>query len=140
MSTVTGMRPGHPCQHCTAQGCAIYPDRPEDPCVRFVCGWLQDGSPLPDDMRPDRAGVIVLLGREWQGWPIIDAIPTGPAIPEESVKWLMDHAQEVRIPLILRDYLQKEDRYIGQRTRGFGPPAFRDTVRFSIGPRDIVKM
>jgi len=131
---------GHPCPHCTAKGCAIYPDRPESPCVKFVCGWLQEGSPLPDEMRPDRAGVIVLLGGEWQGWPVIDAIPTGPSIPEESLEWLKNRAQETRTPLILRDYLQKDKRYIGQRTRGFGPPAFCDTVRYSIGPQDIVKM
>jgi hypothetical protein len=91
-------------------------------------------------MRPDKAGVIVLLGRRWRGWPIIDAIPTGPNIPEESIERLKEYAQETRIPLILRDYLKRNDKYIGQRTRGFGPPAFRDTVKYAIGPRDIVKM
>ena len=140
VSTVTGMHPGNACRHCTGQGCAIYENRPQDPCRNFICGWLQPNSPLPDEMRPDKAGVIVLLGRQWRGWPIIDAIPTGPAIPEESVERLKAYAQEARIPLILRDYLQRDDKYIGQRTRGFGPPAFRDTVKYAIGPQDIVKM
>lgn len=140
MSTVTNMYPGHPCRHCTGKGCAIYASRPQDPCINFICGWVQADSPLPEDMRPDRAGVIVLLGRKWQGWRIIDAIPTGQAIPEESVEWLKAYAQEVRTPLILRDYLKKGDKYVGQQSRGFGPPAFRETVRYAIGPEDIVRM
>jgi len=140
VSTVTNMYPGHPCSHCTGQGCAIYASRPQDPCINFVCGWLQEDSPLPENMRPDQAGVIVLLGRSWQRWPIIDAIPTGQTIPEDSVEWLKSYAQEARIPLILRDYLKKGDKYVGQTTRGFGPPAFRDTVKYSIGPKDIVRM
>ena len=91
-------------------------------------------------MRPDKAGVIVLLGWQWRGWPIIDAIPTGPAIPEPSIEKLKKYAQEARIPLIIRDYLKRDDRYIGQRTKGFGPPAFRETVRYAIWPQDSVKM
>jgi hypothetical protein len=78
------MYPGHPCRHCTGKGCAIYANRPQDPCINFICGWVQADSPLPEDMRPDRAGVIVLLGRQWQGWPIIDAIPMGQTIPKRA--------------------------------------------------------
>ena len=140
MSTVTGMHPGNPCRHCTGEGCAIYAHRPEEPCRKFSCGWLLENSPLPEDMRPDKAGVIVILGRKWRGWPIIDAIPTGPTIPEESVEWLKSYAQEVRVPLILRDYLQRGEKYVGQRTRGFGPPAFCDTVKYGIGEQDIIRM
>lgn len=134
------MSPGNPCRHCTDRGCAIYDNRPEDPCRRFVCAWLEADSPLPEEMRPDKAGVIVVLGKQWRGWPIIDAIPTGPEIPEQSIEWLKVYAQEVRTPMILRDYLQRDDRYVGQRTRGYGPPAFRDTVKYAIGPQDIVRM
>ena len=140
VSTVTNMYPGHPCGNCTGDGCAIYASRPQDPCINFICGWLQADSPLPEDMRPDQAGVIVLLGRQWQGWPIIDAIPTGPTIPDESVEWLKAYAQEVRTPLILRDYLKEGEKFVGQHSRGFGPPAFRDTVKIAIGPEDIVRM
>lgn len=139
-SEVTNMYPGHPCSHCTAQGCAIYETRPEDPCRDFTCGWLQDGSPLPEEMRPDKSGVIVLLDRKWEGWTVIKAIPAGKSIPEDSLKWLMQYAQSVNVPLLLMDRIVEDGRFIGKSIRGFGPPAFRQTVDNAINPGDVSRM
>lgn len=136
-STVTDMYPGKPCQHCTAQGCAIYESRPEDPCKLFSCGWLKDDSPLPEDMRPDKSGVIVLFDRKWEGWQVIKAIPVGPSIPEPSQRWLMQYAQSISRPLILASRLRKDDRYVAITLNGFGPPAFREAVKNEIGPNDV---
>jgi hypothetical protein len=133
------MRPGRACQHCTQAGCAIYDQRPEDPCIRFICGWLQDGSPLPDHLRPDRAGVIVLFDRPWHNWDVIRAIPTGPKVPAASLEWLKTHAQEVRLPLLFQEHGVKDGAFTDLKHTGFGPPAFVEEVKYSIGPEDIVK-
>ena len=75
-SEVIDMGIDKPCQHCTAQGCAIYESRPVDPCQVFKCAWLKEDSPLPDDMRPDKSLAIVILDQKWRGHRIISAAPT----------------------------------------------------------------
>jgi len=134
------MRPGRACRHCTQQGCAIYQNRPEDPCVRFQCGWLVEGSPLPDEMRPDRSGVIVLLGRSWRDWKVIYAIPAGTRVPSDSLEWLRAYAQSVGKPMIFHERLVSEGEFTGVRRLAYGSAAFADAVRYSIGDEDIVKM
>ena len=49
--------PGIACTHCTAGGCAIYPDRPPV-CRDYNCLWRS----LPDmdaSWRPDRSGILI---------------------------------------------------------------------------------
>jgi hypothetical protein len=45
------------CRHCTEAGCATHDTRPPS-CRNFECFWLMDPS-FPEDMRPDRCGVVV---------------------------------------------------------------------------------
>lgn len=47
---------GEPCPHLIQIGCAIYDERPAV-CRRFQCGWIQADN-LPDELRPDRCGVL----------------------------------------------------------------------------------
>ena len=134
------MRPGRACRHCTSQGCAIYENRPEDPCVGFQCGWLQDPGLLPDEMRPDRSGVIALLGRKWRDWSVMFAIPAGQSVPAASLEQLRLSAQKLRIPLVFHERIVEGGEFTGNKVRGLGPPAFADAVRYAIGPEDVVKM
>ena len=59
------MGPGKPCHFVKlGVGCKDYKNRPEKPCKIFQCKWLIDNS-LPDSLRPDKSGVIILKdGRE----------------------------------------------------------------------------
>jgi hypothetical protein len=134
------MRPGRPCRHCTGQGCAIYENRPEDPCIRFQCAWLQEGSPLPEAMRPDRSGVIVLSDRTWQDWKVIYAIPAGERVPADSLEWLRNYARDAAIPLIFHERLVVDGEFTGVRKLAFGSQKFAEAVKYAIGPEDIVKM
>ena len=97
------MRPGHPCRHLVQQGCSIYPDRPEKPCKLFVCGWLQDAETYPDEMRPDRSGVIMLTDRKWHNWDVIRAVPAGrnarAVLRAAGIRRRVHGAQAVRIRL-----------------------------------------
>ena len=134
------MRPGRPCRHCTKQGCAIYEDRPEDPCVRFRCGWLNHADRFPDEMRPDRAGVIVLHGRKSHGWDAILAIPAGNSVPADALEWLRLHAQEQGMPLVFYERRLDDGEYTGVKVRALGPARFAEAIKYYVGPADIVKM
>lgn len=122
--------PGHPCPHSTGSGCRIYAQRPVDPCVNFECGWRKAGSPLPDWMRPDLAGVMLLPEvRRWQGLPVDVAVPVGARIPPRSLDWLKRHAEQSRRPLIYLE--QSPDQQALQReqnTIAYGPPEFQAEI------------
>ncbi len=50
------------CMYCAiGEGCAIYTQRPKV-CVEFNCHWLI--SDMPDEARPDRIGLYVLVKSE----------------------------------------------------------------------------
>ena len=134
------MKTGQPCRHCTQQGCAIYENRPEEPCVRFKCGWLQGEGVFPDELRPDRSGVIVVLGRKWRNWKVILAIPAGVSVPPDSLAWLRLHAQKERLPLVFHERLVTDGEFTGAKKHAYGSPAFADAVKYSLGPEDVVKM
>ncbi|MDX1460664.1 MAG: hypothetical protein R3348_06355 [Xanthomonadales bacterium] len=128
------MHPGKPCQHCTATGCAIYENRPTDPCRKFLCGWRQPDSPLPDNFRPDQSGVIVLLQQKWGTWSVIRAVPAGERVPQKSLQWLERYARSRKIPLLVKEYKLGEDGFVGVRTRAFATPEFAKAVRESGQP------
>lgn len=140
-SDVPDMGPGRPCEHCTRQGCAIYPDRPQDPCVNFLCAWMQPNGRLPKRMRPDRAGAIVVLGRKWPPpEEVIYAWPVGPAIPQETLKWLEDYARRENKPLITIEHQLDAGKFTGMTATGFGPPAFIELVKSKLRPEEIIAM
>lgn len=91
-------------------------------------------------MRPDRSGVIVILGRKWRNWKIMLAIPAGQVVPAESLEWLRVHAKESRLPLVFYERLVTDGEFSGAKKRAYGSPAFADAVKYSIGPEDVVKM
>lgn len=47
------------CQYCTGVGCGIYENRPEV-CRTWYCLWRRIPS-MPDDLRPDKCGVVFSL-------------------------------------------------------------------------------
>lgn len=119
---------GKPCPFSQPDGCGIYETRPKNPCRRFVCSWLVEKSPLPDWMRPDQAGVIVLLSLPWHGQRVISARPVGQRIPQRSLDWLKRYAQKHKRPLIYYERTRNGDHYSGLKRFGFGPPEFTKTV------------
>jgi hypothetical protein len=51
--------PRQRCVHCAADGCAIYPMRPEV-CRTWFCAWRRIDD-LPAELRPDRCGIMACL-------------------------------------------------------------------------------
>ena len=119
--------PGHPCPHSTGKGCDDYENRPLDPCHNFNCGWVVDGSPLPDWFKPDNAKVIVIFNKiQWQGIPVDVAVPVGKRIPPRALKWLQAFAEQNGRPLlyaqqnVIDGVMQAEQDFIG-----YGPSSFQ---------------
>jgi hypothetical protein len=132
------MSPGEPCRHCTQQGCAIYEDRPQEPCRSFECGWLQKGSPLPDAMRPDRCGAIVAFNKKCLGIDVFVAAPVGDRIPPPTLNWLMDFARRNALPLLYWENIREQGAYVRQEQSGYGPPSFVQAVKSAGGTVDIM--
>jgi hypothetical protein len=83
--------PGRPC-HFKGKGCcSIYPDRPENPCKGFECVWLSKTLvELPEWMRPDLCGSIVLLN-EWQDKKYaLRIFETGKKIDSTVLSWFVE--------------------------------------------------
>ena len=109
------MKPGTPC-HFRGDGCCtIYERRPKYPCRDFVCGWLQPGSPFPDDWRPDRIGVMVIQMR-WRGREAYVLRSVGRDPDERMLTWMQEMSLRTQRPFF---YEVAGERF------GFGPPEFQ---------------
>lgn len=127
------MRPGKACRHLCAGRCSIYSDRPENPCRSFDCGWKVSGSPMPDDMRPDQCGAIVILGQDWRHWQVIRAVPVGGQIPESTLRRIKGFAMAQKMALIYHEH-----EYEHEYEQGLGDGSIRRTHRIGFGPPDFV--
>jgi hypothetical protein len=113
--------PGKPCPFCTGSGCSIHGRHPVDPCQRFVCGWLAPTSPLPEWMRPDKAGLVLLPAQfTWRGLRVDVAVPTGGGPKAKALQWLKEFSRQQQRPLV---YHQGEDCY------AFGPDEFQQEIK-----------
>ncbi len=113
--------PGKKCPFCTRSGCSIYDERPEDPCRKFICGWLAHRSPLPDWMRPDKSNAILLVASfAWHGIPVDVAVPAGNRIKEKALTWLQDFYSKQKRLLVFN---------LDEEWYAFGPPAFQQDIR-----------
>ncbi len=122
--------PDHPCPHSTGQGCDAYDKRPHDPCVLFNCGWVVDGSPLPDWMKPNNAKVIVIFNKtQWQGLPVDVAVPIGRRIPPRSLNWLKAFAEQNRRPLLFSEQVKEGGKFTREQLfHAHGPAEFQQHV------------
>lgn len=108
---------GAPCPFSTGHNCNIYTERPENPCQKFTCGWLAARSPLPEWMRPDQAGMILLPAQfRWKDLSVDVAVPVGEAPKTKALTWLKSFCEGQRRPLLYQ---------IGAEWFAFGPEAFQ---------------
>jgi hypothetical protein len=101
-----------------------------NPCRNFNCAWVQTGSRLPDDFRPDECGALVIDHiLTWEGLTVDLAVPVGREIPDPTLQWLMQQAEKQMRPLIyqMQDPEAKELEKI-PLTLAYGPPAFQQWV------------
>jgi hypothetical protein len=109
------VRPGKPCHFRGERSCTIYERRPQHPCRAFTCGWLQPGSPFPDEFRPDLLGVMIIPMR-WRRREAYVLRSAGRDTDERLVAWMRQFSQRTGRPFF---YEQAGERF------GFGPPEFQ---------------
>lgn len=112
------MHAGLHCHFLVDKKCTIYDERPVSPCRNFVCGWLADDSPFPDEFRPDKIGVIVIRIR-WRGEPAYLLLSAGRDPDASLIAWMEDFAVRTRRPFF---YSVKGEKI------GFGPPEFQQEM------------
>jgi hypothetical protein len=90
------MSEGKPCHFLGAKGCAIYKDRPEDPCKAYKCEWLKDdGTLYPEWLRPDQSKVILTqrtFGPDKS--PFLEVKECGETISAQALNWIYLFASE----------------------------------------------
>lgn len=122
--------PGKPCPFCSGHDCTIYERRPRDPCQEFVCGWLQPTSPLPDWMRPDKAGLVMLAANfEWRGLRVDVAVATGSGPKAKALAWLQAFSRKEMRPLIYQ---------IEGEWHLFGPPEFQQEMKTKLDRGEVL--
>ncbi len=122
--------PGRPCPHSTGEGCDDYANRPQDPCDNFNCGWILPSSPLPEWMKPNEGGVIVVFNKlTWNSLPVDLAVPVGRMIPPHSLQWLKGFSESQRRPLIYTEQIE-EDGELQRQQQIFahGPVEFQQEI------------
>jgi len=130
--TISGqpVHPGRPCVHSTGGGCNDYENRPDDPCRRFACGWVIDGSPLPDWMKPNEARAMVLFNhQQWRGHPVDLVLPVGHRVPGRTLSWMKSFVGRTGRLLLIGEAVREGKTYTGQvEVVAYGPPEFLDDM------------
>lgn len=110
------MFPGKPCHFNTRSSencCAIYEDRPQF-CKDFRCLWLARAEVLPEWMRPDLSGAVMVL-RAWglEQKPYIMVLECGVPLDAKVLSWLFLYHLGNGIPIAYQ--LHGHITYIGPR-------------------------
>ena len=109
------MKPGLAC-HFRGEGCCtIYERRPQEPCRSFVCGWLENASPFPEEFRPDRLGVM-MISVKWRGRAAYILRSAGRDPDDALLGWMRAFSLRTERPFF---YEVAGERF------GFGPPDFQ---------------
>lgn len=78
-----------------------------------------------------------MLDRQFRGWDVIMATPTGWAIPQKTLNWLMKFAKKRSVPLVYIENLLENGRYSHFKRSGYGPLEFLEAVRDADIPLNI---
>lgn len=91
---------GTPCRHLVQIGCGIYEERPPV-CRRFQCGWIQ-APHWPDELRPDRCGVMFCTNDHayGEGYAVYAYELRPGAMDAELPQWLIGELVQ-QLPVIL---------------------------------------
>lgn len=90
------------CFHLVPTGCAIYHDRPPV-CRRFECAWLSAPN-LPDELRPDRSGVLFSVNDNplSDGYAVFAYEMRPGALEAELPQWLIGELCQEQTILLVR--------------------------------------
>lgn len=86
----------------------------------FFCGWAEADSALPEWMKPDQSGIIVLAARaSWAGRPVDVLVSAGKDPSDRVLDWY--HAYSIKN---MRPFIYERQ----QLWFAFGPEEFQRIV------------
>lgn len=135
-SKAVGLSPGVACKHCTVSGCAIYEDRPEDPCRTFKCRWLADPDGLDESLRPDKCGAIAKF-TSWKSWTLLTLVPVGAQVPEATLKEMTSYAYAKALPLVWFERAKDFTKDHAVSKFAAGPEEFLAQVKWDFPDEDV---
>ena len=91
--------PGKPCGWLSGSGCTIYEHRPANPCQSFLCEWKRQPA-IPDSLRPDRAGVI-MVNRVQGIHEYIRVIESRGPVPDHIHEWAQQHSAQHGVNIVV---------------------------------------
>lgn len=79
---------GRPCHFVAiGKGCTVYAKRPQDPCIKYKCGWLTNED-IPEWLKPDLVDVIIDY-RELEGHKYIKLTEAGSVVSSRVLNWFI---------------------------------------------------
>lgn len=81
---------GRPCHFKMKNGCAIYENRPDNPCKSFQCEWLRNET-IPAWMKPDEINAIIVT-RNHDDLDYIELVEAGETLRSDVLSWMMQSA------------------------------------------------
>lgn len=94
--------PNTPCRHLVQIGCGIYPERPPV-CRRFQCAWLAAPN-LPEELRPDRSGVMFNMNENalGEGFAVYAYELRPGALDTPLPRWLIEEVVSETTVMLVR--------------------------------------
>ena len=82
--------PGKPCHFVAiGKGCTVYAKRPQDPCVKYKCGWLTNLE-IPEWLKPDAVNVIIDT-RNIEGHFYLNLREAGSILSSKVLNWFIQY-------------------------------------------------
>ena len=114
------MHPGKPCHFAGCNGCSIYEHRPEDPCKKFECLWLNSAADYPEWLKPSESKCLIItreaLDPEGKSYTCRVVLETGAPMGAKELLFFVNQHLESKIPL----YIQ-----VNNFMYWFGPPGWK---------------
>lgn len=87
--------PGKPCHFARpGEGCTVYEDRPQDPCISFNCLWKTDMD-VPEWMKPSLSKTILTYRlTKFNKIKYLALVPAGADITTEVLSWFITWTAE----------------------------------------------
>jgi hypothetical protein len=121
---------GRPCAFLLEKKCSIYNQRPEDPCKKYLCAYLQlDWMPMW--MRPDQCGVLISIFKTKNGTEYLQAVEYDRKMPAEVLSFLIQ-ANRAKQP-----YSENIAYQIDGGTQVIGSEEFIKEIRINSVPTSL---
>lgn len=81
---------GKPCHFVAiGQGCTVYSQRPQNPCVVYKCGWLTNLD-IPEWLKPELSNVII-EERKTEGHLYLMLREAGATMSGKALNWFIQY-------------------------------------------------